>query len=66
MTEICVVQRADITNVGQTKNAHESLARQSAASRPRGRPSSGRQNNKKYRMQIRFSWFRIIINSGFL
>jgi len=41
MTEICVVQRADITSVGQTKNAHDSFARQSGASRPRGRPSSG-------------------------
>jgi hypothetical protein len=58
MTEICVVQRADITSVGKTKNAHESLARKSGASR--------RENNKKYRKQIRFIWFRIIINSGFL
>jgi len=55
-----------LINVGQTKNAHESMARKYGASRPRERPSSRRENNKKYKMQIRFGWFRIIINSGFL
>jgi hypothetical protein len=47
MAEIRVVQHADITRVGQTKNTHESLARKSEVSGPRNRPSSRRENNKK-------------------
>jgi hypothetical protein len=47
MTGIRVVQCADIRRVGQKKHAYEILARKSAASIPRGRPSSRRQNYNK-------------------